>query len=141
MNALVEAMDSDQDQDILLLKQHGHVPLPQFFGLIHPLIGSDILCSPRSFGPAWILKTCIDFSSDIFDPEKGVHNLLKQIPELEGYTRFILSLYKKKFANKNKLYVHNSVVSIKLLSEFLFTILSALSSISTETIGHAAGPY
>ena len=103
MNALVEAMDSDQDQDILLLKQHGHVPLPQFFGLIHPLIGSDILCSPRSFGPAWIMKTCIDFSSDIFDPEKGVQNLLKQIPELEGYTRFILSLYKKKFANKIKM--------------------------------------
>ena len=103
MNALVEAMNGDQDQDILLLKQQGHVSLPQFFGFIHPLIGSDILCSPRSFGPAWILKTCIDFCTHIFDSEKGVQNLVRQTPELEGYTRFILSLYKKKFANKIKM--------------------------------------
>ena len=103
MNALVQAMQADKDQDLMVLKQRGHLSLPFFFGLVHPLIGSDILCSPRSFGPAWILKTCIDLSEHIFHPEKGVQNLLEEQPELEGYTRYILSLYKKKFSNKIKM--------------------------------------
>ena len=102
MNKLVEAMQADKDQDLMVLKQRGHLSLPFFFGLVHPLIGSDILCSPRSFGPAWILKTCIDLNEYIFDPEKGIQKLVEEQPQLEGYTRYILSLYKKKFSNKIK---------------------------------------
>ena len=41
------------------------------FGLIHILIGSDILWSPRGFGPFWILKTCLDFSTYLFHHEWG----------------------------------------------------------------------
>ena len=63
MNALVDAMNEDQDTDVLVLRQRGEIGIPYFFGLIHPLIGSDILCSPRSFGAAVVLKACIDFSS------------------------------------------------------------------------------
>jgi hypothetical protein len=85
----------------MVLKQQGHLSLPYFFGLIHPLIGSDILCSPRSFGPAWILKTCIDFNEFIFDPEKGIQKLVEEQPQLEGYTRYILSLYKKSFQTRS----------------------------------------
>ena len=62
VNALVEAMNQDQDSDIVLLKQRGEIPLSHFFGIIHPLIGSDILASPRNFGAARILKACIDFA-------------------------------------------------------------------------------
>ena len=38
MNALVEAMQANKDQDLMVLKQHGHLSLPYFFGLIHPFI-------------------------------------------------------------------------------------------------------
>ena len=59
VNALVKEINNDQDSDIVLLKQRGEIPLSCFFGLIHPLIGSDILCIPRNFGAASIIKTLI----------------------------------------------------------------------------------
>ena len=85
----------------MVLKQKGDISLPQFFGLIHPLIGSDILCSPRNFGPAWILKACIDFSEILFDKDEGVQCLGREnATNYEVYIRFILALFKKKYVNK-----------------------------------------
>ena len=78
MNVLVEAMNQDQDNDVLLLRQRGEIYVPYFFGLIHPLIGSDILCSPRTFGPAAVLKACIDFSPYLFSGPNGIQNLAKE---------------------------------------------------------------
>ena len=96
VNALVEAINDDQDQDLMVLKQKGDISLPQFFGLIHPLIGSDILCSPRNFGPAWILKACIDFSEILFDKDEGIQCLGQEnANNFEVYIRFILALFKK----------------------------------------------
>ena len=103
MNELVKAMDSDQDTDLMVLKQQGHIPLANFFGLIHPLTGSDILCSPRNFGPALILKACIDFSLFLFSSAGGIQNLRNETStNFELYARFILALFKKRFANKIK---------------------------------------
>ena len=43
INALVEAVVYDQDQDIMIMKQRRLFPLSFFFGIIHALIGTDIL--------------------------------------------------------------------------------------------------
>ena len=103
LNELVKAMESDQDTDLMVLKQQGHIPLANFFGLIHPLTGSDILCSPRNFGPALILKACIDFSLHLFGTTGGIQNLIDESnSNFESYSRFILALFKKRFANKIK---------------------------------------
>ena len=103
VNALVEAINDDKDQDLMVLKQKGDISLPQFFGLVHPLIGSDILCSPRNFGPAWILKACIDFSEILFDKDGGIQCLGQEnATNFEVYIRFILALFKKKYVNKIK---------------------------------------
>ena len=97
-------MEADQDTDLLLLKQRGHHSLPSFFGHIHPLVGSDILCSPRGFGPGWILKTCIDFSAYIFEPGKGIQNLKDdECTSVEACSRFILALFKKRHPNQIKM--------------------------------------
>ena len=67
-------------------------------------MGTDILCSPRGFGPAIILKACIDFSAFLFSLGKGIQNLGKDDHSCEdAYCRFILALYKKRYANKIKL--------------------------------------
>ena len=103
VNELVDAMNADQDTDLLLLKQRGDIPLSWFFGVIHPLIGSDILCSPRGFGPAWILKACIDYSSYLFDGERGIQVLAQENTLYsDAYAYFILALFKKRYANKIK---------------------------------------
>ena len=103
VNELVRAMESDQDTDLLVLKQKGEISIANFFGLIHPLTGSDILCSPRNFGPALILKACIDFSSYLFSSERGIQCLKDGNPgSFEAYACFILALFKKRFANKIK---------------------------------------
>ena len=103
VNALIDAINDDKDQDLMVLKQKGDISLPQFFGLIHPLIGSDILCSPRNFGPAWILKACIDFSEILFDKDQGVQCLGEEnATNFDVYIRFILALFKKKYVNKIK---------------------------------------
>ena len=97
-------MRKDEDTDIVLLKQRAELPLPWFFGIIHALIGSDILASPRNFGAATILKTSIDFSRYLFSGPKAIQNLIHENhTSKEAYARFILALFKKKFANKIKL--------------------------------------
>ena len=103
VNAMVNAMNEDQDTDILVLKQRNDITLPFFYGLIHPLIGSDILCSPRGFGPALILKTCIDFSTFLFSVDKGIQNLKENNNCHDAYCRYVLALFKKRFANKIKM--------------------------------------
>ena len=104
VNALVAAMNDDQDFDFLLLRQQGNVSMPFFFGLIHAFIGSDILCSPRSFGPALILRTFIDNASHLFSAEKGIQNLYKENHNSQdAYCCCTLALYKKRYANKIKL--------------------------------------
>ena len=104
INALVNAMADDQDTDIIVLKQRNDISIPIFFALVHLLMGSDILCSPRGFGPAMILKACIDFSAFLFSLGKGIQNLGKDDHSCEdAYCRFILALYKKRYTNKIKL--------------------------------------
>ena len=104
MNALVNAMNEDQDTDLIALKQRNDISIPMFFALVHLLIGSDILCSPRGFGPAMVLKACIDFSPFLFSKEKGIQNLRFDDHNCEdAYCRFILALYKKRYANKIKM--------------------------------------
>ena len=96
-------MNADQDTDLILLKQRGVIPLSWFFGVIHPLIGSDILCSPRGFGPAWVLKACIDYSSYLFDDERGIQILAQEDAICsDAYAYFVLALFKKRYANKIK---------------------------------------
>ena len=64
---------------------------------------SDILCSPRNFGQALILKACIDFSLHLFGTTGGIQNLIDETSSnFESYSRFILALFKKRFANKIK---------------------------------------
>ena len=58
LSKLVKAMNEDSNTNLAILRNKG-VDTPTIFGIIHPLIGSDILCSPRGFGPSWILKTCL----------------------------------------------------------------------------------
>ena len=100
-NKLVEAMENDQDTDLLVLKQRGDLSMANFFGYVYPLIGSEILCSPRSFGPSQILKACIDHCRYIFNQQNGIQCLAKQVPDsCDAYVRFVLALYKKRFANK-----------------------------------------
>ena len=73
------------------------------FGLVHPLIGSDILCSPRGFGPSWVLKTCLDFGPYLFHHEHGIQNLGQENQRGQGaYLRYILALFKKKYFGKIK---------------------------------------
>ena len=104
VNALVNAMNEDQDTDIIALKQRNDISIPNFFCLVHLLIGSDILCSPRNFGPALVLKACIDFSAFLFSKEKGIQHLKSDDHSCQdSYSRFILALYKKRYANKIKM--------------------------------------
>ena len=102
MSELAKAMDEDPNTDLARLRKDG-VSTPLVFGVIHPLIGSDILCSPRGFGPSWIIKTCIDFSTYLFDKKRGLQLLGHTDTVLNGsYIRFILALFKKKFSTKIK---------------------------------------
>ena len=104
MNALVDAMNEDQDTDMIALRQRNDISIPVFFALVHLLLGSDILCSPRGFGPAMVLKTCIDFSAFLFRKEDGIQNLKFDAHNCEdAYCRFILALYKKRYTNKIKM--------------------------------------
>lgn len=104
MNALVDAMNEDQDTDIMALKQRNDISIPIFFALVHLLLGSDILCSPRGAGPAMVVKACIDFSAYLFSTEKGIQNLkFDDHNSKDAYCRFILALYKKRYANKIKM--------------------------------------
>ena len=104
MTKLMNAMDQDPNTDLTRCRNKG-VPTPTIFGIIHPLIGSDILCSPRGFGPTWIMKTCIDYATYLFHETHGLQSL--QLPDWHSrskgaYVRFVLALFKKKFASKIK---------------------------------------
>ena len=106
ISTLIDSMNKDPDADLLVLRSRASVTIPFFFGIIHPLIGSDILCSPRGFGPSWIMKACIDFSSYLFNEENGLQYLKEKEPSLsclESYVRFILAVFKKRYTNKIKL--------------------------------------
>ena len=104
VNELVEAMYEDRDQVLMVLRQRGNVTMTTFFGMLHPLIGSDILASPRTFGPNHILRTCIDFASYLFEGKSSIHLLAdKESMNQDAYARFTLALFKKRYANKIKL--------------------------------------
>ena len=106
ISTLIESMNQDSDTDLAVLKSVRSVTIPFFFGIIHPLIGSDILCSPRGFGPSWIIKACIDFSAYLFDEENGLQHLKEKEPSsscLESYVRFILAVFKKRYKNRIKM--------------------------------------
>ena len=104
VNALVDAINTDKDQDLSIVKQRGEVPLTFLFGMIHPLLGSAIFCSPRGFGSNLVLKACIDFAPFLFHGEHSLH-LTKdgRGPSNEAYAHFLLALFKKRYANKIKL--------------------------------------
>ena len=119
VNELVEAMNEDRDQDLMVLKQRGNVAMTTFFGVLHPLIGSDILASPRNFGPNHILRACIDFASYLFEGESSIHLLAdKESINQDAYARFILALFKKQYANK-----------IKLIAEEIFSSEAKLTQV------------
>ena len=102
LSKLVKAMNEDSNTNLAILRNKG-VDTPTIFGIIHPLIGSDILCSPRGFGPSWILKTCLDYATYLFDQESGIQLLGKDDPKAKGaYIRFIIALFKKKYSSKIK---------------------------------------
>ena len=102
MSKLVKDMNEDGDTNLARLRGNG-VNSPTVFGLIHPLIGSDILCSPRGFGPSWVLKTCLDYGTYLFHPEHGIQHLGQEDESGKGaYVRFILGLFKKKYSGKIK---------------------------------------
>ena len=101
ISKLVNFMHEDSDQDLCMLKSRGAVTIPFFFGMIHALTGSDLLCTPRGFGTSWILKTCIDFALYLFNNENGLQQLADREPRCtEAYTKFIIALYKKRYATK-----------------------------------------
>ena len=102
MTKLANRMNEDTDNNLSRLRKDG-MNSATIFGLIHILIGSDILCSPRGFGPTWILKTCLDFGAYLFHHESGIHLLWKDNPQSRGsYLRFILALFKRKYSSKIK---------------------------------------
>ena len=102
LSKLVKAMNEDSNTNLAILRNKG-VDTPTIFGIIHPLIGSDILCSQRGFGPSWILKTCLDYATYLFDQESGIQLLGKDDPKAKGaYIRFIIALFKKKYSSKIK---------------------------------------
>ena len=71
LTKLANRMNEDTDTNLARLRKDG-VSSTSIFGLIHILIGSDFLCSPRGFGPSWILKTCLDLSIYLFHHELGI---------------------------------------------------------------------
>ena len=98
LSKLVKAMNEDSNTNLAILRNKG-VDTPTIFGIIHPLIGSDILCSQRGFGLSWILKTCLDYATYLFDQESGIQLLGKDDPKAKGaYIRFIIALFKKKYS-------------------------------------------
>ena len=74
MTKLMERMDEDGNTDLTRICKEG-VPSSLIFGIIHALIGSHILCSPRGFGPSWVIQTCIDLATYLFHK---VHRLLRK---------------------------------------------------------------
>ena len=103
MSKLIQKMQEDKEDTNLTLIRNTGVSISLLFGLIHPLIGSDILCSPRGFGPAWVIKTCIDYGTYLFNTEHGLQLLMEgNSPATHPYVRFILALFKKRFSSKIK---------------------------------------
>ena len=74
MSKLIQSMNEDTDTNLARLHKHG-VSSSCIFGIIHCLIGSDILCSPRGFGPSWIMKTCLDYAPYLFHQDNGIQHL------------------------------------------------------------------
>ena len=102
LTKLANRMNEDTDTNLARLRKDG-VSSTSVFGLIHILIGSDILCSPRGFGPSWILKTCLDFSTYLFHHKWGIQLLWKDNPQSRGsFLRFMLALFKKRYSSKIK---------------------------------------
>ena len=102
MSKLTKRMNEDPDTNLARLRTQG-VSSSSVFGLIHCLLGTDILCSPRGFGPTWIIKACLDYCTYIFNQQHGIQLLWKEDPQSRGsYIRFIVALFKKKFASRIK---------------------------------------
>ena len=102
MTKLMKEMNDDTNTELARIRKNG-VSTPLFFGIIHPLIGSDILCSPRGFGPSWVIKSCLHYAAYLFHPETGLQHLGNAENNSKGaYIRFILSLFLKRFSSKIK---------------------------------------
>ena len=102
MSKLIQSMNEDTDTNLARLRKHG-VSSSCIFGIIHCLIGSDILCSPRGFGPSWIMKTCLDYAPYLFHQDNGIQHLGQVDHQSKGaYLRFILALFKKRYSSKIK---------------------------------------
>lgn len=77
--SFIKTMEEDSDQELAVLNRRQFVTIPFLFGIIHPLIGSDILCSPRSFGPFSVMKACIDFCLYLSDSDVGLQHLKDRV--------------------------------------------------------------
>lgn len=99
---LMKDMEDDGDTELSRVRNSG-ISSPMVYGTIHALIGSDILCSPRGFGPVWIIKTCLDFATYLFERSTGLQNLHHDSESSKGaYIRFVLALFKKRYSSKIK---------------------------------------
>ena len=101
LSKLMIEMTNDGDTELTRVRNTG-VSTPFIFGVIHTLIGTDILCSPRGFGPACIIKTCLDFATLLFDEKSGLQNAKDEESSRGAYIRYILALFKKKYSSKIK---------------------------------------
>ena len=102
MSRLIKKMHEDPNIELARLRKDG-VASPLVFGLIHPLIGSDILCTTRGFKAASVMKTCLDFATYLFNKDHGLQLLAHSNDPPKGpYLRYVLALFKKKFANTIK---------------------------------------
>ena len=102
MKKLMDMMEDDPNTDLSRIRKDG-ISTAFFYGFAHLLAGTDILCSPRGFGPAYILRTATDFATYLFDKDKGLQHLCKAENNSQGaYVRFVLALFKKKYSTKIK---------------------------------------
>ena len=99
---LMKYMEDDGDTELSRVRNNG-ISSSRIYGTIHALIGSDILCSPRGFGPVWIIKTCLDFATYLFGRNTGLQDIHYGNESSKGaYVRFILALFKKRYSTKIK---------------------------------------
>ena len=97
---LMKDMENDGQTELSRLRNTG-VSSSLLYGTMHALIGSDILCSPRGFGPSAIIQTCLEYATYLFETTTGLQNLHKENESSRGaYIRFILALFKKKYSSK-----------------------------------------
>ena len=88
---LMKYMEKDGDTELSRVRNSG-ISSPTIYGTI-----------PRGFGTAWIIKTCLDFATFLFDRTTGLQNIHHGNESSQGsYVRFILALFKKRYSSKIK---------------------------------------